>query len=128
MIQQVTEEIAVAVEFGFQPDYSVPHTAEYLFAYQITIENRSPYAVQLLRRHWYILDSNGEETQVEGEGVVGETPIIKPDCSHQYVSMCNFKTDIGMMKGKYKMLRLFDQKLFEVEIPPFTMVVPYRLN
>ena len=82
----------------------------------------------LLARHWFIFDSNGAKREVEGEGVIGQQPVIEPGQSHEYVSGCNLKTDMGSMKGEYKMSRLIDNSIFNVIIPEFYMIAPYRMN
>jgi len=99
-----------------------------VFAYKIDIRNNSEYTVKLLRRHWYIYDANGVVREVEGEGVVGQQPVLEPGDSRQYVSGCNLKSGLGKMRGTYQMERLVDGRTFMVEIPEFTLVVPYRLN
>jgi ApaG protein len=96
--------------------------------YFITIENKGNYAVQLLSRHWDIFDSNGEKREVDGEGVIGETPIIEPGEKYEYNSGCNLLTDLGYMKGYYNMKRLMDDTLFKAVIPQFDLVVPAKLN
>jgi ApaG protein len=81
-----------------------------------------------MSRHWYIFDSNGAKREVEGEGVVGQQPIIEPGHTHEYVSGCNLKTDVGSMKGEYHMVRMLDNANFNVQIPEFYLIAPYRLN
>jgi len=128
MITQTTSGIKISIECIYQPEYSRPENMHYLFAYRITIENTSPYTSQLINRHWDIYDSIGEYKQVSGEGVVGEQPILEPGQTHQYVSGCNLKSEIGFMQGYYTMLRDIDNELFEVEIPRFNLIADYRLN
>lgn len=128
MITQITEGVKISIETIYQPEYSNPANDHYMFAYKVNIENLTEYSVQLMRRHWYIFDSNGSHREVEGEGVVGQQPIIEPGNSHEYVSGCNLKTDIGCMKGSYDMKRIVDEEQFEVKIPEFTMIAPYKLN
>jgi ApaG protein len=128
MVTQITEGVKVSVETVYQSEYSNPAQEHFMFAYKITIENLSDYTVQLMRRHWYIFDSNGTLREVEGEGVVGEQPVIEPGESHEYVSGCNLKTDMGSMKGSYLMRRLMDNQTIRVNIPEFQLVAPYRLN
>jgi ApaG protein len=128
MVSCTTHNITVLVETEFQPQYSVPNSSEYLFAYQITIVNKNPYTVQLMRRHWFIHDAQGHIREIEGEGVVGEQPVITPNERHQYVSFCNLKTQIGRMSGTYTMYRETDGETFEVEIPAFTMLTPSMQN
>ena len=128
MVSQISKGVKICVEVFFQSDYSNPINHEFMFAYRITIENNNNFEIQLLRRHWYILDSSGEQKEVEGEGVVGQQPIIEPGSTHEYVSGCNLKTDIGSMKGEYQMSRLLDNATFNVKIPEFYLVASYRMN
>ena len=128
MVAQITEGVKVSVETTYQPEYSNPANEHYMFAYKIQIENLTDYSVQLLRRHWTIFDSNGTKREVEGEGVVGLQPIITPGQRHEYVSGCNLKTDMGSMKGTYQMKRLVDGEIFDVSIPQFALIAPFKLN
>ena len=100
----------------------------FVFTYKITIENRSENTIQLLSRHWDIYDAAYPKREVDGEGVVGKQPIIEPGQSHQYVSGCNLKSGFGKMKGSYLMEKVVDGEQFEVNIPEFAMIVPYRFN
>ena len=128
MVQQVTEGVSITVETFYQPAQSNPLSHEYLFAYRITIENLSDVPVKLLRRHWHIIDSNGAYREVEGDGVVGQQPIIEPGASYQYVSAANLKSEIGKMYGTYQMENLYNKKLIKVAIPEFQMTAPAKLN
>lgn len=128
MVTQITEGIKVTVETEYQPDYSSPRQFHYVFTYRITIENHSNSTIQLQRRHWIISDSNNVVKEVEGEGVVGQQPVLESGQMHQYVSGCNLKTGIGKMKGTYTMERIIDGKKFKVNIPEFSLVVPYLNN
>lgn len=128
MTTQITDGVKVSVITQFQEDYSSPMQSHYVFTYKITIENCSPYTIQLLRRNWDIHDSNGNFKQVEGDGVVGKQPVLEPGDVHQYVSGCNLRTGIGKMCGTYLMERVRDGKQFKVSIPQFTLVVPYLNN
>jgi ApaG protein len=128
MVTKVTEGIKISVETQYRDDYSNPHNFHYLFSYKITIENQNEFAVQLMRRHWYINDSSGDYREVEGEGVVGQQPILENGDVYEYESACNLTTDIGTMRGEYLFKRTFDEQIFKVNIPEFKMVVPYRMN
>jgi ApaG protein len=128
MISAVTDGVKVSVMTEYQPEYSSPSQAHYVFTYRITIENEGNSTVQLLRRHWFIYDAHGMAREVEGEGVVGQQPILEPGETHAYVSGCNLRSSLGKMGGTYLMERIIDGKQFRVNIPEFTMVVPYRLN
>lgn len=126
MVTSITHGVKVSVETFYQPEYS--KRGEYVFAYRITIENKSEHSVQLLRRHWHIYDGMGNWREVEGEGVVGETPVIHPGHLHQYVSGCHLVAPMGKMKGSYLMERGSDSMLFDVEIPEFHMAAPFLFN
>jgi ApaG protein len=128
MIQQVTEGVSITVETFYQPAQSNPVGSEYLFAYRITIENLSSMPVKLLRRHWHIVDSNGSVREVEGEGVVGQQPIIEPGQSYQYVSAANLRSEIGKMYGTYQMENMYNKRLLTVNIPEFQLIAPFKLN
>jgi ApaG protein len=128
MVTEITEGIKVSVETAYQEDYSKPLQSHFVFTYKIRIENHSDYTIQLLRRKWYIVDANGLKKEIEGEGVVGQQPVIEPGEMHQYISGSNLKSGIGKMKGIYIMERMLDGKQFEVAIPEFSLIVPYKLN
>ncbi|GAB3200616.1 ApaG protein [Pontibacter aydingkolensis] len=128
MDTKTTEGVKVTVTTNYLPDYSSPVQQHYVFAYKISIENNSEFTVKLLRRHWYIHDATGIVREVEGEGVVGQQPTLEPGESHEYVSGCNLKTGMGKMRGTYLMERLVDGKKFDVTIPEFNLIVPYKLN
>lgn len=128
MVAKITQGVKVSVDTFYQSDYSNPQKSEYFFAYRITIENISEQTIRLQRRHWYIYDTIGSWREVEGEGVIGQQPVIEPGRSHQYVSGCNLKSEIGKMFGTYLMERIIDGKTFQVNIPEFQMFAPSKLN
>ncbi len=128
MVTEITRGVKVSVLTEFMFEHSKPENFHYVFAYHITIENHSEYAVQLLRRHWFIFDSNGTRGEVEGEGVIGLQPILEQGGVHQYSSGCNLRTPIGKMEGTYLMERMSDGHQFMVAIPAFVMIAPYILN
>jgi ApaG protein len=127
MVTEVTAGIKVCVESFFQSSHSDVAHSHYVFAYRITIVNDSESTITLKRRHWYIVDGYSSKRTVEGEGVVGEQPVIGPGGSYQYISGCDFKTDIGRMYGTYLMEKS-DGSQFFVKIPQFDMVYPFKLN
>lgn len=128
MTTDVHQGIKISVDTTYRDDYSIPGQNHYLFSYTIQIENMNEFPVQLLRRHWHIKDSVGENREVEGEGVVGEQPILYPGEMHSYQSACNLKTDLGSMRGTYLFKNLLTEEYFNARIPEFQMGVPFRLN
>jgi len=128
VVTAITKGVKVTVETEYQPEYSSPSQHHYVFTYRITIQNGSAHTIQLLRRKWYIHDANTSVRTVEGEGVVGQQPIMEPGEQHQYVSGCNLKSGIGKMYGSYEMEQIIDGARFHVSIPEFLMIFPYKLN
>jgi ApaG protein len=128
MVTATTHDIRISVEVIYQPAYSRPLKQEYVFAYRITIENIGFQSVQLLRRHWHIWDSIGHWREVEGEGVVGQQPILHAGDVHQYTSGCPLISDMGFMSGHFQMIRLDDRSLFQAEVPKFQLIAPFKDN
>ena len=115
-----TAGIRITVRPVFLPTQSDAREHRYVFAYFVRIENVSASAVQLLTRHWYIHDSIGEDTEVEGEGVVGEQPLLAPGAVHEYSSWCRLKSPAGFMEGTYHFVRE-DGTQFDAHIPRFLL-------
>ncbi len=128
MIQQVTRGIKISVETSFEGTFFKNYKKHYAFSYQITIENQSKDAVQLTSRHWQISDALNDTTLVDGEGVVGKKPVIKPGEQHTYSSGCLITSPIGSMRGYYEMVNLASTKRFQVYIPSFKLCAPFALN
>ena len=124
----ITQGIQVSVVTRFEPSHSNPQAKMFIFSYRIRIENKGENTVQLLRRHWIIYDSNGEIREVEGPGVVGETPTLKPGESYEYASACDLNSTMGSMEGEYMMENKDDEQFFQVVVPNFKMEVPWILN
>ncbi|RYY50641.1 MAG: Co2+/Mg2+ efflux protein ApaG [Chitinophagaceae bacterium] len=128
MTSKLSEGIKVSVESFYQPEFSNPLQNEFMFAYQVTIENSNSFPVQLLSRHWHIFDSSGSKREVEGDGVVGVQPVIGPGEFYQYMSGCNLKTEMGRMHGTYLLNNINAHRTFNVIIPAFEMHVPFKMN
>ena len=124
----ITNDVKVMVETAYQSDKLDSSENKHMFAYRITILNQGEHTVKLLRRHWHVVDSLDGKSEVEGEGVVGQQPLLEPGEKHQYVSGCLLGSNIGKMYGTYLMERQIDGKLFEVKIPEFIMSTPYLMN
>ncbi len=127
MSDTTTLGVRVRVTPSFVPERSAPEQGRYLFAYRIRITNQCDRAVRLLRRHWFITDGRGRVEEVEGAGVVGETPVIKPGASFEYTSFCPLPTPFGTMHGTY-LMRAEDGSEFDAEIGQFTLVAPGAVN
>ncbi len=119
----MTDGITVRVAVNFMPEQSRIEAGKWFWVYHIRIENDSDRTVQLLTRHWRIVDGRGMINLVEGDGVVGEQPILKPGQSHDYVSGCPLATPHGSMEGFYT-FRAEDGDMFEAAIPYFPLAAP----
>jgi ApaG protein len=122
-----TPRVCVHVQSAYIPSQSVPEEERYVFAYTVTIRNLGRNAVQLLGRYWLITNGNGRETEVQGEGVIGEQPHIQPGSEFQYTSGALLETPMGTMQGHYVMID-HQGASFQVEIPVFRMAVPSQLH
>jgi ApaG protein len=128
MTTALTSGILISVSCRYESKFSNPAQNLYMFSYTIVIENKNDFPIQLKRRFWHITDSSTRKREVEGEGVIGEQPVIEPGKSYAYRSSCDFTTDTGRMHGSYQMQNLSTGVLFDVEIPSFVLMVPHRLN
>ena len=128
MNKLTTEGITISVVTRYEPVHSRPDNDYFSFSYQINIKNEGSETVQLLRRHWFITDANAELREVEGPGVVGEQPVLKPGDSHSYTSWCPLATPFGQMGGYYLMQRMADGSSFKAKVPDFTFTAEFLLN
>ena len=119
----MTDGITVRVAVNFLPEQSRIEAGKWFWVYHIRIENHSDQVVQLLSRCWKITDGRGMVNEIEGEGVVGEQPVLAPGGSHDYVSGCPLATPSGSMEGHY-VLRGEDGVLLEAAIPFFPLAAP----
>ena len=116
MVTQITKGIKISVDTFFQGTYYKESKLHYAFEYSISIENQSSEVVQLNSRHWVILDSLNNEEVVNGEGVIGKKPVIRPGQIHKYKSGCLLASPFGAMYGYYRMINLSNTKNFNVII------------
>lgn len=120
----VSHGIRVTAQVRFEPSHSDVNAARFIFSYRITIANRGEEAVQLMRRHWIIRDSLAAVREVEGPGVVGELPVLRPGGEFSYSSACDLRSGFGRMDGTYLMRRVRDGAEFRVQIPEMHLVHP----
>jgi ApaG protein len=120
---ETTDGITVRVATNYLVDQSTPAQNRWFWSYHIRIENHRNDPVQLLTRHWKITDGRGAISHVDGDGVVGEQPLLKAGGSHDYVSGCPLPTPSGLMEGHYRFIRA-DGGTFLVAIPRFRLLAP----
>lgn len=128
MIQQVTRGIKISVKTNFQGTFFKNYKLNFAFGYQITIENQSNDSVQLNSRFWRIKDALNQNEIVQGEGVIGKKPVLKPGESHTYSSGCRITSPFGAMSGHYNMINFSSTRKFKVLIPSFKLSAPFAIN
>jgi ApaG protein len=122
---ETTDDIIVSVQPVFLETESDPEEGTFMWAYHVRIENHSLKALQLISRYWRITDAFGHTEEVQGGGVVGETPVIPPDEAFEYTSGARLKTPSGIMVGSY-LMRDESGKDLEVMIPAFSLDSPHQ--
>ena len=128
MITQVTRGIKISVKTSFEGTFFKNYKMHFAFGYTITIENQSKDSVQLTTRHWDIYDALNDMEVVDGEGVIGKKPVIRPGESYSYSSGCLLASPLGAMKGFYNMVNFKYKEKFRVYIPTFRLNAPFALN
>jgi ApaG protein len=121
--EATTRDITVRVAVSYLAEQSAPENGRWFWSYHIRLENSGEKSVQLLSRHWRIVDGRGALHEVRGEGVVGEMPLIAPGASFDYVSGCPLGTPTGSMGGSYRLVDE-DGEAFDVAIPRFPLSGP----
>ena len=124
MYSKTTNGVTVTVEPYFLEDQSSPQEGHYVWAYQVKIINTSSNTIKLKHRNWVIIDANGKIMNIQGEGVVGEFPILKPGECFEYTSGTPLKTTNGFMQGFYLMSQNDGEQL-KIDIPTFSLDSPY---
>ncbi|MEH2921733.1 Co2+/Mg2+ efflux protein ApaG [Samsonia erythrinae] len=119
--------VCVQVQSFYVESQSEPDEERFVFAYTITVRNLGRHEVQLLGRYWLITNGNGRQTEVQGEGVVGEQPIIRPGGEFQYTSGTVMETPLGTMEGHYHMVD-HQGKAFQISIPVFRLAIPSLIH
>jgi len=128
MVTQITRGIKISVLTSFEGTYFKNYKLHFAFSYEITIENHSKDSVQLYTRHWEILDSLNEIEIVDGEGVVGKKPVLKPGEKYIYNSGCLLSSPFGAMGGYFNMINFTSTNNFKVIVPTFKLSAPFALN
>ncbi len=128
MVSQITRGIKITVSTSFEGTYFKNYKLHFAFSYHITIENHSKDSVQLMSRHWEILDALNNLEVVDGEGVIGKKPVLKPGENHTYSSGCLLSSPFGAMKGHFNMINFTSTRNFKVIVPTFKLSAPFALN
>lgn len=124
----ISNSIQVTAACRYEEAHSDPMAGRFLFSYSITITNHGATTVQLLRRHWTIHDSLAAMREVEGHGVVGDTPVLAPGQSYSYTSACDLRSGMGRMEGTYLMVTRPGGTPFSVTVPTMHLRFPFSAN
>ena len=129
---QVTRGVRVRAAACFMEKESDPSMRVFLYGYRIRFDNEGEEMIQLISRHWVIVDAQGRREEVRGAGVVGEQPTLAPGEFYEYASGCPLKTEWGTMEGSY-LFSVEDEEPFEVAVGRFFLApnvapIPGGLN
>lgn len=127
MSDTTTRGIRVQVESFYEEERSSPEESYYFFSYQVRISNEGEETAQLISREWIITDAQGSEQRVQGPGVVGEQPVLRPGDMFEYTSFCPLPTPVGIMHGSYLMATPSGER-FDAIIAPFSLATPHSVN
>lgn len=127
MTENDAHKIQVDVKTVFLESESDPDQQRFVFAYTITIRNTGQVAAKLLSRHWVIRDANGKVQEVQGDGVVGEQPHLKPGEGFEYTSGTLLETSMGTMGGNY-LMQTDEGDEFKAPIHEFLLSGPRTLH
>ncbi len=117
-----TRGFRISVYPEYLPDDSDEQHGRFVFSYEVRIENCTRQSAQLMTRHWDIVDDIGEQYVVDGDGVVGQQPVMQSGDVHEYRSFCVLKSPRGSMGGYYTFV-CADGNTFNVQIPTFILAV-----
>ena len=120
-------KVSVTATSEYIKERSDPSIPLYLFSYHINIVNNEKIDIKLMRRHWDIIDGNGNTNTVNGDGVIGKQPLISPGENFRYSSFCPIPTDFGIMKGFYIVTDIKNQE-YKIDIPAFNLIAPNSMN
>ena len=122
-LRQLDNLVVNVDQVAFVPHVSDPPERPYGFVYFLSIENQSAHTVQLLARKWIVKEQSGEITVVEGEGIVGEKPVIEPGDSFSYNS-CHVVGSDAIAYGAFFGVTLETEMKILVRIPEFELRLP----
>lgn len=116
-------QFSVAVKPEYLTDQSDPDQGVWAYSYSVSIRNTGSVAAQLIARHWFVMDETGRVEEVQGLGVVGHQPLLKPGETFEYTSWTRLNTPSGSMRGSYFCVAE-DGTRFEAPIPEFALMPP----
>lgn len=119
-----SKAVNIKITPKYQRDMSSISNSNYVWLYNVLIENISNRSFKILTRHWCIIDENGVTQQISGDGVLGNQPIIEPGFCYEYCSHVSLDRPSGMMMGAYEVLDVENGEIHNVKIPTFSLDRP----
>jgi len=104
------------------PQLEAPPDRPHPFVYFITVSNESSVPVTIKGRKWVVTDAEGRCVVVEGDGVVGEFPYLKPHHQFSYNSYHTIGSD-SVAEGAFFGVTDRGEAVF-TRIPRFEMRAP----
>lgn len=121
-----TDGVIVRVTPRFEDDDSIPENHQFCWTYQVEVENHTQETLKLTNRHWRIVDQRGFTHAVDGEGILGEQPVLTPGSALRYSSGAPLSSPSGIMSGAYEFLAEDGSERVAL-IPAFPLDSPYDL-
>jgi ApaG protein len=109
----------------YYPAFEAPPDKPYCFVYFITIYNETGVTVTIKGRKWVVTNAGGEITAVEGDGIIGQFPIIPNGENFSYNSFHLLDTKTGFAEGSYLGIDAMSRRVV-TRIPRFEMAVPEK--
>ena len=106
----------------YMPSLDAPMVKPHPFVYFISIHNDSSVPVTIRGRKWVVREDDGEVTVVEGDGVVGQCPVIEPGGHFSYNSY-HVVAGGAMVSGAFFGETALGEWIF-TRIPEFRLEVP----
>jgi ApaG protein len=106
----------------YMPSLDAPPEKPHPFVYFISIHNDSTVPVTIRGRKWVVREDDGEVTVVEGDGVVGQTPMIEPGGNFSYNSY-HVVAGGALVAGAF-FGETADGEWVFTRIPEFRLIVP----
>ncbi len=120
--EAITSGVRVRVRPRYMPQHSGKEGRKWVFGYEVEIRNESDREIKIVSREWVVVDADGDEHEVRGDGVVGVQPRIEAGEAFEYASFCPLETPWGTMEGKYHALCMASGEMFEIEVARFFLV------
>ncbi len=120
---QELEGLSVRVDdVIYMPSLDAPSDKPHPFVYFITVVNESTERVRIMGRKWVVREESGEFVVVEGDGVVGQTPVLEPGADFSYNSY-HVTAMSAEVRGSFFGTTAAGQKV-RIRIPVFKLELP----